>query len=446
MDNEPVTVQAVSWRDLCPLLIMFRSLPMALSLTILVLALAGIVLTPIGWIIAETVFVSDEMRLEASFEQVTEMNRSPYRAVYPVAPVDNGVLANFWNQLRGVELVFSQFGRTIYESISLNPGLGRFLYFLVGGVWSLFIWSFFGCAICRIALMRFTRDEPIGLDDAVDYAVNKFLSCFAGVTIPILAVLALAVPTSVLGLLMATNLGAVLGGLIWFAVLAIALLITFILFGLAFSWPLIISAISCEGQDSFDGMSRAFAYLFQRPLHYLCYVVIAIVFSGICWLVVSGIVETAVNTSFWATSWGSNVVSYRTDDLRGEPIGGAAEEDIFDAGQSAAGSDSPDSTPGTLWFGQRLIEFWNGVARTVGAAFLYGLFWCLASAIYLLLRKDLDDTEMDEIYLVDERRTFELPPLADEEQGVPQLDDDSATLDAAGLKESEPKSDPPDSD
>ena len=66
------------------------------------------------------------------------------------------------------------------------------------------------------------------------------------------------------------------------------------------------------------------------------------------------------------------------------------------------------------------------MARAVGAAFLYGLFWCMAAAIYLLLRKDLDDTEMDEIYLVDERRTYELPPLKDEPGGVPQVDHDAA--------------------
>ena len=62
----------------------------------------------------------------------------------------------------------------------------------------------------------------------------------------------------------------------------------------------------------------------------------------------------------------------------------------------------------------------------MGAAFLYGLFWSIAAAVYLLLRKDLDATEMDEIYLVDERRTYELPPLKDDQSGVPQVDKNAA--------------------
>jgi len=45
----------------------------------------------------------------------------------------------------------------------------------------------------------------------------------------------------------------------------------------------------------------------------------------------------------------------------------------------------------------------------------------MASAIYLLLRKDADETEMDEIYIVDEKRTYELPPLKSDENGIPQV-------------------------
>ena len=68
-----------------------------------------------------------------------------------------------------------------------------------------------------------------------------------------------------------------------------------------------------------------------------------------------------------------------------------------------------------------MIGIWNSLFRTLAAAFIYGLFWCMASAIYLLLRKDADETEMDEIYIVDEKRTYELPPLQSDENGIPQV-------------------------
>ena len=71
--------------------------------------------------------------------------------------------------------------------------------------------------------------------------------------------------------------------------------------------------------------------------------------------------------------------------------------------------------------GQAMIRMWTWLGRTTAAAFIYGLFWCMMSAVYLLLRKDVDDTEMDEIYMVDERRTYELPPLKTDDKGIPQV-------------------------
>ncbi len=84
------------------------------------------------------------------------------------------------------------------------------------------------------------------------------------------------------------------------------------------------------------------------------------------------------------------------------------------------GSEAIESS-GSLNAGRGIIGLWNSLVRTIAAAFIYGLFWCMASAIYLLLRKDVDETEMDEIFVVDEKRTYELPPLKSDEHGIPQV-------------------------
>ena len=99
-----------------------------------------------------------------------------------------------------------------------------------------------------------------------------------------------------------------------------------------------------------------------------------------------------------------------------------------------------------MYAGRSAINFWNAVVKSLAAAFLHGLFWCLASAIYLLLRKDVDQTEMDEIYLIDEKRTYTLPPLQSDENGIPQVrrpepdfyeSDDSEASEKASEKASE---------
>lgn len=460
MADSRVTVNRFSWPDLMPSLLIFRALPTALAMTVLVMSLFAVAATPIGWIVMEQVFVGDELAEDTGFRNLTEVNRSPWKAVYPEWSSDQSLLTVLGNQMRGVELIFEAGMKSVQGIFTMTPGFSRFCYFLGGAFWTLLVWSFFGCAITRAALMRYTREESIGIDDSFDYAVDKFPSCFGGVTIPLLAVFALTIPVAIMGLLMSTNFGVAIGGVLWFIVLTLALMISVIMLGLMFAWPLIISAISCEGQDSFDGMSRAFAYVFQRPVHYLAYAVIAIVFTGICWLVASNLIEGTIQTAHWASSWGMNVVdadrSVQLSDndeisfVDREAVVTSAE-DLLDATKQEAtfgreiavprNDESPDlmseqpaetgagdeteSSSGSIAFGTRMIKFWNNVARTLGAAFLYGLFWCVAAAVYLLLRKDLDDTEMDEIFLVDERRTYELPPLKDDASGVPQVDEEA---------------------
>ena len=201
------------------------------------------------------------------------------------------------------------------------------------------------------------------------------------------------------------DFGAAVAGLLWPLVLLIGAAMALLLLGLTYAWPLIVSSAACEGQNSFDAMTRAFAYVFQRPLHCLGYAVVAMLFGGFCWLIVANLAASVVELSYWSTSWGANVGSgenaSRIDVLRGLT------------------TDSESSS--MLSFAQDSMAFWNGLIQTIAASFLYGPFWCMASAVYLLLRKEVDDTEMDEIYIVDERRTYELPPLKSDESGVPQV-------------------------
>lgn len=473
MADSQVTVNRFSWPELLPSLLIFRALPASLNLTVLVLALFAVAATPVGWIGAEKLFVGPELAENPDFAATAEVNRSPWKVVYPKWSEGESMLTVLGNQLRGVELIFKSGVNSIKGVFSLQPGKGRFMYSLTGALWTLLVWSFFGCAITRAALMKYTREEPIGIDDAFDYAIDKFPSCFGGVGIPLFAVFGLTIPIALIGLLMSTNFGAAIGGALWFVVLILSLIIAVIMLGLMFAWPLIVSSVSCEGQDSFDGMSRAYAYVFQRPVHYFVYSLIAILFTGVCWLVGSNVIEGTIRTAHWSSSWGMNISDrYRSVELSDDDEISFVDEgreattaqDVLDITKREAAfgrdiatpenDDSPDlisnapassesgeeqesvSSQGSVEFGKRMIKFWDGFARTLGAAFLYGLFWCVAAAVYLLLRKDLDDTETDEIFMVDERRTYELPPLKDDASGVPQVDED-AVLPA--------KVDPPDS-
>ena len=405
MTEQPVIVQKISWADLCPWTLIFKTLPIATSVPVLLFALLGVVLTPAGWMLSETLFVHQNVRSDNALMEIVEVNRSPYRGVFAGTGSESESVNVFGLHLSGPRNVFNQLVRPFQYLFDGQFGLPQFFYLLLGCVWSIFVWSFIGLGITRTCLLRLTRNEQIDLDDAFDFALEKWMTAAGAVGIPLIAVGVLCIPAFIIGLLMGLDFGVLLAGVIWILVLAIGAAMGLLLFGLMFGWPLMVSSVGCESQNAFDAMTRAYAYTFQRPLHYLLYSFIAILFGGFCWMIVAALTDGIVGLSFWATSWGANIASAdRIDIINGLPV---------------AGVEGTESS--MLTTGRTIIGLWNSLFRTLAAAFIYGLFWCMASAVYLLLRKEVDETEMDEIYIVDEKRTYELPPLKSDENGIPQV-------------------------
>lgn len=404
MAEQPVVVQNISWSNLCPWTLIFRTLPVASGATVLVFALLGVVLTPMGWLLSESLLINDSLRENTELMRIAQINRSPYRGVFLATESPSDSINLMGAPLSGPRRVFRQFVTPFKYLFSGKLGMREFWYFLVGCLWSLFVWSFVGVAITRTCLMRLTRNEQYGIDDAFDFAVSKWLTTAGAVGIPLLAVLALCIPSFIIGLLMGFDIGVLVAGILWFVVLAVAITMGILLFGLMFGWPLMVASVGCESQNSFDAMTRAYAYTFQRPLNYVFYMLVAVLFGGFCWLVVSELTMGVIDLSFWSTSWGANIASAERMDV----IQGIATV-------PESGSES------TIQNGYGIIELWNALLKTLSAAFIYGLFWCMAAAIYLLLRKDIDETEMDEIFIEDEKRTYGLPPLKSDENGIPQV-------------------------
>ena len=58
-----------------------------------------------------------------------------------------------------------------------------------------------------------------------------------------------------------------------------------------------------------------------------------------------------------------------------------------------------DSDDQIARFGGILMALSIGLVRLIETGFVFSFFWCVAGAIYLLLRQDVDDKELDEIYI-----------------------------------------------
>ncbi len=424
MSEQSVIVQKISWQDLCPWTLIFKTLPVASSVTVLVFALLGVLLTPMGWLLSQTLFLHDAQRADDVLMRTTELNASPYRSVFPESDQPVGAIEILGSQFSGPRMVFEQLVRPFRLLFDGTRGGWEFCYFLLGNTWSILVWSFVGLAITRVCLLRLTRNEHFGLDDAFEFAMEKWLTTAGAIGIPLAAVAVLCIPTFLIGLFMGFDIGVMLVGVFWFIVLLLAIAMSLLLLGLMFGWPLMVASVAAESQNSFDAMTRSYAYTFQRPLHYAFYMLIAILFGGFCWMIVGTLTQGVVQMAYWSTSWGTGLYgSDRIDVIQGYLPGPANLPTPPALATAVDGGNTEVMVSGSksLEVGRGLIGLWNAFVKTLAAAFIYGLFWCQAAAIYLLLRKDVDETEMDEIYVADEKRTYELPPLKSDASGIPQV-------------------------
>ena len=106
---------------------------------------------------------------------------------------------------------------------------------------------------------------------------------------------------------------------------------TILLMGVLLGWPLMWATISVEGTDSFDALNRTYAYVFQRPLRYFFYVIVAALIGWLGWFVVENFAASVIWLASWAASWGAG--SARMQEL----TSGSGESSLAHAAASLIG-------------------------------------------------------------------------------------------------------------
>jgi hypothetical protein len=272
---------------------------------------------------------------------------------------------------------------------------------LLCGLWALMIWAFFGGAITRSASVELAAGERIGWGETLRYALSKCGAYFAAPLLPLFGVLFCSIFVLIVAFLLRWAWTVWLAGLLWPLLLVFGFLMACMLLGLAVGWPLMWATISSEGTDSFDAISRSYAYAFQRPLHYLFYALVAVVLGVLGWLLVSNFADGVVYLTYWAASWSAG-----SDRVAEVAIGGQGTR-LMDT------------------IGSGMVVLWCYCVKLLADGFLYSYFWVASTAIYLLLRRDVDATEMDEVFLQDQGEgTYGLPSVETDAAGAPVVADE----------------------
>lgn len=358
--SQPGILYEIRWKDVCPWLILVAALRVSLLFRVILLAFAGMLLTRGGWRFYESLF--DDNRLaEVLFETPELSPRLTWSDGAPVlAEVAQWPLVQPWLWLSEPFWNFARLEVTAADA----------LRFLVAGIWALLIWSIFGGAICRIAGIELTRGKTVGTFSALNDALLKVGSTVGGPIISLLGAASLASPAIVGGLLLHSEPLTALVGFLWIFLLAWSLMVAVVLIGLLIGWPLMWATIAVERTDSFDAVSRCYAYVYQRPLQLAFYLLVAVAMGLFGEVVVYVFLQATLYLSEWLISWGAGL-----------------ERTLEVATRDA---DSPGSSA---------IQFWKTTAALLAACYPFAYFWSAIVAIYLLLRRHVDSTDIEEAAL-----------------------------------------------
>ena len=340
------SLENTRWNTVCPWLLLIGSLRLAFRVRVLLLAFTALLLIlAVVWLVE---------RLPGDTTNLAHW-------YFPQTAPDGESLQSFSNRAAdGLLLPWRTFVAPIAAVLAGTWGFGQSSAVLLLMLWNIVVWSAFGGAICRVAALGLTRGETPDLPHALRFAKRNYGAFFAAPVMTLLGVLLVALPLVILGLLMRVEWLAFIAALFWPVVLLIGLVIAGLAIGLAIGFSLMWAAIAVEETDAFDAISRAYAYLYQRPLRLLWYVLVAALLGWLGGMAIELILTATRAMAEGAVAWGLD----------------------------------PDSLSTAT---DRTIRFWTAGLSVVRAAYYFGYFWCAAVGIYLLLRRDIDSVQLDEV-------------------------------------------------
>ena len=420
MSDSGGVVRDVSWRDLCPWLMLTRTFALATSVQVLLAALLAVTLTPIGWQIGDRLLlVSDDTLAQKERAEVFPLIESHTqwpgnraipdtpRAIEPVRgslPVTQGGLQMApWQTapIRPIDGVFEYFAAPFQYLFAPCLTWRKGLFIFGGAIWTLLVWCVPGAIITRAAALQFGREEPLDWDQAFTFAGKKWTSYLIAPLVPLAGVFALAMLLAISGWIMRIPVIGPIGvGAMWFLSLLLGFMMALLLLGLLFGWPLMWATIGSESSDAFDALSRSNAYTFQRPFFYLFYVLFSALLGYLGWLLVWQFTEAVIALTHWGIAWGLSEEYLRTAML----------------------ADNSSTAPFYANWSLSLIHFWEGLVRAIATSFSFTFFWCSAVGWYLLLRREVDQMEIDEVAVDEPEEKFTLPKLKPHASGVPTVE------------------------
>jgi hypothetical protein len=302
-------------------------------------------------------------------------------------------------------------------TIHLRPRAYIFLTIL--GLGLLAIWSYFGGAISRIAAVELAKDERIEMREARKFACRKYWAYLWAPLVPAIGVCILGLCNFLGGLFGCIPVAGDFAMGVFFPLSLLAgFLIALITIGGVAGYGLMVPAISAEGTDAFDGISRAYSYIYSKPWRFVFYCLLALGYAVLCVGFIYLFTNFTVGASFTTGKVGLKAIygKHKFDDIL-----------AFYSGWQFA--------PEARWWSHVaaiMIGLWCRLLWALFFGFVVSMKITCATTVYFLMRKAVDGTEMTEVFM-EEQEEIEggAPP---EETGEEKKEGESAEGEESSAK------------
>jgi hypothetical protein len=285
-----------------------------------------------------------------------------------------------------------EFVGAVFMSDTARGAEGNVWHAIVGGLWTFAVLGFFGQAVHRITSLRIARDEGLPVKDALAFARKNFTTIMLCPLIVAAFVAFLLGCNALAGAVISIPfaVGSILSIVLVPLALISTLLALLLLIGAIVGMPLVSAAAAWERNGSLDALSRAFSYVFARPLQFFWNYFLIILFTAVILIAGMHFMALLVNSIEWGT-WlqAPRDVLLSPDRLNLDAI--------------SAADWTQKVTAFVLWALLNLVKY--GILSTA-------LWWFLGAttSTYADLRCDVDGTEEDEIYLEEDEEGLDAVP------------------------------------
>lgn len=397
--NEPIP-----YKILFPWLHLFRVFRLAIDFQKILLAVAGLLLLALGNHLFNKLPFAPETPQAAGISSIQRTIEFPPPSSITIpqslSPEGlTGIPGSTSGELLSPTTLLepmSFFTRPVLTLFETGASWSTLAYATTQLLWAVIIWAIFGGAITRIAAIQFAQDDHIGCRAALGFSLKRILSLVSAPLLPFAGMGFFWVLCLLIGLFgNIPGAGGVIVSLLWGLAFLFTFVMTLILLVTLAGWPLMMTTISVEDSDGFDGLSRIFSYLFGRIWYFLWLTVVTLCYGALCLFLAEVLLQLMAYLSYWGVSWG---------------MGSTQAAKLFQQDQPTLAT--------TITTG------WGSILNLLFSGFVISFFWSASTVIYFLLRKCDDGTPLDHVYVAEEEQeeANELPLAGVAKSGEPIIE------------------------